>query len=200
MNINFTGVKNIGYFNRQFVDDNEFRNLRDDVEVENENYYCLDEKFLTVQLTDDYNGKDLTEFKKAISTSDLKRKYPNPVGNDFLNIFVEKEEYKKDLTEGSKVSYFINGEELKINDKNLKFISYVSKLMKKISQTPENKLVYNRDFVNGEEADKAIILGVDLIDTPFYFAKNDIYSPSQAISGSKLVFNEIQDTMMDYFA
>ena len=155
-----------------------------------------------MQLKDDYYGKDLTEFKKALLSSDLVGAQ-NPIGYDFLNISIESEEYQDDLYKDSAVSFYINGNELEVNDKNLRLFSFVSKLLKRISQAPEEKLVYNRDFVNEEEADSAIVVGDNLMNIfgPNYLAvKKDVYSAKRAIQGSGIMFDEIQNTMMDYFA
>ena len=205
MTINFTGLKNIGYINLQFDLNNGVAATDSDDDIEEaEVSHSYGQEHLTVQLTDDYNGKDLTEFKNAIVSSDLERKYPNPIGNDFLHIAVEKEDYQKGYLKNSKVSYYVNGEEVKINDKNLKFIGFVAKLLKKISQTPEDKMVYNKDFLNGEVSDKAIIIGGDikkLFGPAASLEKHEtIYNSRQAVQGAECMFNSLQDTMMNYFA
>lgn len=185
MNIDFTGIKNIGYLNRKFTTGNS--------EEESGCKTTYDQKYLTVQLKDDYYGNDLTEFKKALSSSDLVGAL-NPIGNDFLNISIDSETYEEDMIKDSVVNYYINDKELEINDKNLKLIGVVSRLLKRISETPEDKLVYNRDFVNGDDSDNAIVLNENLMESfgPIYFnVKNSIYSPTQVIKGSGVMFKDL---------
>jgi len=192
MSINFCGFKNIGYMSRKFEMGQEDGSQREHI----------DEKFLSIQLIDDRNSKDLTEYKKALSTSDLLRT-PNPIGREFLNIAIIDEALETDLGMQKKRTFYINDDELEINDKNLPFLSYIVKLVKKVSRTPEEEFVHNRDFVEGPEALYSVLLEEDVDEAYAELAepiKQKVFEPVCIKYGANKMYNDFQNSMMDYFA
>ena len=84
MRINFTGIKNVGYETRQYfhyVNNHESGDEFEEVE---------EEHFLNLELTDDKDGNDLSEFKKMIKTTDLNY-YDHPVDPAMLNIAISRD-------------------------------------------------------------------------------------------------------------
>ena len=193
--INFCGFKNAGYFRRIACDGNPFEH--------NVKAAFMDESFLNIQLKDDLNGNDLTEFKKLLSTTDMD-KTPNPIGRDFVNLAIIKEHSVENGKIVDDHSFFINDDRLDVNDGNLKFLSYIVKLVKRISETPEEKFARNFDFVDGPEAPKAIVLGEDMDElgheVGIPFMTKDLYKPKNVKAGAEDMFNTMQNIMMDYFA
>ena len=193
--INFCGFKNVGYFRRIACDGNPFE--------QNVKNTFIDENFLNIQLLDDFNGKDLSEFKKLLSTTDMARTQ-NPIGRDFVNLAVVKEHSVENGQLVDDYTFFINDDRLDVNDGNLKFLSYIVKLVRRISETPEEKFVKNVDFVDGFEANRAIILGEDIDEigreAGLPFMRKSLYNPKNAKDGATHMFNEMQNVMTDYFA
>ena len=193
--INFCGYRNIGFFKRIAVNDEVFnpKAIKDGI----------DEMFLTVQLKDDFNGKDLTEFKKAINKAEIERN-PNPIGNDFVNIAVIKEYSCEDAKPVEDITFFVNDNRLDVNDDNLGFLSHIVKLVRKISETPKENFVHNQNFINGDKAPRAIILNEDLdefgaqIGMPNLVKK--LYTPEMAKDGARQIYERMQNVMVNYFA
>ena len=72
MNVNFTGIKNVGYEFRKYreavYDDGSFEFLDPDEDMDKDEYdEDIQDHYLTVQLTDDFQGKDLTEFSPRLA-------------------------------------------------------------------------------------------------------------------------------------
>lgn len=193
--INFCGYQNIGFFKRIATNDEIFnpKAIKDGV----------DEMFLSVQLKDDFNGQDLTEFKKAFKKAEIERN-PNPIGNDFVNIAVIKEYSYEDAKPVENISFFINDNKLDVNDENLGLLSHVIKLVRKISETPKENFIHKQDFVNGPEAPHAIILNEDLEEFGAQIGMPDLvkklYTPNNVQNGAKQMYERMQNVMMDYFA
>ena len=86
MQINFTGIKNIGY-EKSSID-----YTRPDFPTEIKDYLGVDENmletswhWLNVELKDDYNGKHLSDYKKAMKNSGLNiDDFSNPINKNFL--------------------------------------------------------------------------------------------------------------------
>lgn len=68
MNVSFTGFKNAGFLN--LVQSSPSQIVFD----------------LNAQLTDDFNGKDLSEFRDAMKRSNVGSSFINPVNPNFINI------------------------------------------------------------------------------------------------------------------
>ena len=72
MQINFTGIKNISSTRIMSPDNN------------------MEAVVINAQLTDDYDGKDLSNFKETLARSGVKENYLNPVNQNFVNIIGQK--------------------------------------------------------------------------------------------------------------
>lgn len=95
---------------------------------------------MNLQLTDDFNGKDLAEFSNVLAKSGIPiSKYMcNEVNKDFLNIAITADDNYDDLTNSISTDYevYLNDVELKLKDKNLSVFDYLAKLTKRIMSTP----------------------------------------------------------------
>ena len=197
MRINFTGIKNVGYETRQYfyyVNNHESGDEFEEVE---------DEHFLNLELTDDKDGNDLSEFKKMIKTTDLNY-YDHPVDPAMLNIAISRDVVRDYLGQTIDYQVYINeaDKELVIKDENLPFFTYLAKLMNKVKDTPDNKFKLEDDYLYSKDAAVSVIIGEDLEDTygeSYPDALKEIYSPQKIKSGISTMNNIIRDMMMDYF-
>ena len=197
MRINFTGIKNVGYETRQYfhyVNNHESGDEFEEVE---------DEHFLNLELTDDKDGNDLSEFKKMIKTTDLNY-YDHPVDPAMLNIAISRDVVSDYLGQTIDYQVYINeaDKELVIKDENLPFFTYLAKLMNKVEDTPDNKFKLEDDYLYSKDAAVSVIIGEDLEDTygeSYPDALKEIYSPQKIKSGISTMNNIIRDMMMDYF-
>lgn len=197
MRINFTGIKNVGYETRQYfhyVNNHESGDEYEEVE---------DEHFLNLELTDDKDGNDLSEFKKMIKTTDLNY-YDHPVDPAMLNIAISRDVVRDYLGQTIDYQVYINeaDKELVIKDENLPFFTYLAKLMNKVKNTPDNKFKLEDDYLYSKDAAVSVIIGEDLKDTyeeSYPDALKEIYSPQKIKSGISTMNNIIRDMMMDYF-
>ena len=111
-----------------------------------------------------------------------------------------------------------------LTDENLSVFSFLGKLLRRISQTPEEKLVVNKDYLEGEDCANALIPNIDLKDiiantltqkihSLFSFENiskdtgekayadfiNKAHSYDTVHNNTKAMCNILQDTMVDYF-
>lgn len=138
-NINFTGIRNIAFTPaREAVGHGKFSNS------------------LSMVLNDDFNGKDLTEFKTVIRKISSKPfEYTNDVSSDILNIkFLHAKDTQLE-------SIFVNGKKLQVNDRNLPMFSFIAKITKKIGQMSDKSMIVNKDYIENV-AETALIYGEDL--------------------------------------
>ncbi len=197
MRINFTGIKNVGYETRQYfyyVNNHESGDEFEEVE---------DEHFLNLELTDDKDGNDLSEFKKMIKTTDLNY-YDHPVDPAMLNIAISRDVVRDYLGQTIDYQVYINeaDKELVIKDENLPFFTYLAKLMNKVKDTPDNKFKLEDDYLYSKDAAVSVIIGEDLEDTygeSYPDALKEIYSPQKIKAGISAMNNLIKDMMTDYF-
>ena len=195
--INFTGIKNVGYETRQYfhyVNNHESGDEFEEVE---------DEHFLNLELTDDKDGNDLSEFKKMIKTTDLNY-YDHPVDPAMLNIAISRDVVRDYLGQTIDYQVYINeaDKELVIKDENLPFFTYLAKLMNKVKDTPDNKFKLEDDYLYSKDAAVSVIIGEDLEDTygeSYPDALKEIYSPQKIKAGISAMNNLIKDMMTDYF-
>lgn len=197
MRINFTGIKNVGYETRQYFHYVNNHGSGDEFEE------VEDEHFLNLELTDDKDGNDLSEFKKMIKTTDLNY-YDHPVDSAMLNIAISRDVVRDYLGQTIDYQVYINeaDKELVIKDENLPFFTYLAKLMNKVKDTPDNKFKLEDDYLYSKDAAVSVIIGEDLEDTygeSYPDALKEIYSPQKIKAGISAMNNLIKDMMTDYF-
>ncbi len=208
MNISFTGIKNMGYqliqYREAYYEDGTTEYLNPGEDIDKDDYDSdVEEHYLTVQLTDDYNGKDLTEFKNKLKTADIEGNPLHPVNSSLLNITVCKENLTDDFTKPM-ISLYLNDatEPLEINDKNLSILSFVAKLLKRVSVSKDKDFVVNKDYLESDAA-TSIIIGEDLReDFGKYYDQmiDQAHSPEVVRNGAGEMSDILQQRMIDYFS
>lgn len=168
MRVSFYGLKNIGYTQFSYKSEHQTENdepISPDLDYENH--------FLSVKLTDDKDGNDLSEYLKLIKN---KPQFLNIFNNQTLVFNVNK---RYEPSENSDIYYpeydfQLNGEELEVNDSNLKLFGFMSKILKSTIKASENKPKKN-------------------------ITNNDIFEEYNASNGCQKMFGYIQDIMENYF-
>ncbi|MBD5402174.1 hypothetical protein HDR58_05175 [bacterium] len=194
MNINFTGINNPGFYYSQLYK----------VVGQNENgEYLYDPNesvnvcYLNTELTDDFNGKDLSNFRKSLKASKLEDAI-HPMNSNSLNVGLLKGELSND----NGLYLFINGNLINIEDEKLPVISYVTKLLKQIGNSSKEITTDPLHFLS-DEAANSLVLGQDVrVD----FSKEEVlesmynmYSEDNVRSGSDEMFNLLNKRMLEYF-
>ncbi len=216
MNINFTGIKNIGYCNASFNDE-AFRVLQndneDEFEYENQaqeesDYgYPLYKKqevhTINIELTDDFNGKHLSEFKKALKNSNLPyADYVNPINSKFLNIYLTDDIIEDDDGKFKDNVLYVNNLEVELKDKTLPIFSYIAKLISEIAHKPKEEFVVNKDYFASDDAKEGILFGdnmEDIYKEDYLEVMEDIHDPQNVKNGAKKMNNVIMEFMSKYF-
>ncbi len=149
-NISFTGIKNIAAC--------QFKR--------NEQSFST---ALSMCLTDDFNGKDLSEFHsmvKKVATRPNQFKHYN--GTDVVNI----EHY----AQNDGTALFLNGDEVEINDENLPVLSYIAKKTRQIFRLPKEKMTVNEDYKTPDEVGKNLRYGTKYVfKDPDHPDRTDLY-------------------------
>lgn len=123
---------------------------------------------LSMVLTDDFNGKDLSEFHNALrSITNNKLDIINKNGADILNI--ERVKF------GEQRALFVNGKFLEANDENIPMFTYIAKLTRKIANMKNKDMIVNNDYKD-VMADKVLIYDTKVSDVlPFNPEGTDFY-------------------------
>ncbi len=199
MPITFGGIKNVGYCHFQYPESMD---------------YFDNEQILSVELTDDKTGNDLTEFKNLLKNSDLKN-YLNPYNNNRFSIAIGEnpdEFVHRTFAPDPRFEIYINDstKHIEICDKNLKIISFLTKIFTRIEQMPKQKLIVSDEFKQSEESIKGFSIGDNLreisLNTNLTSDRNSfrnftdkIYSPNEIKIGARKMNKILQSMMIDYF-
>jgi len=154
---------------------------------------------LNMQLTDDYNGNDLSEFKKLIKVPGFYEKYINELDKEFVNIVATYSESEY----GSKsLSFYLNGSELKPQRKTMPLYTFLAKITRNFANTPKEKCIVNSDYLASDKARYGIYPGVDLRSTcesaGYEKMLSTLHSPEITKKGALIINDLIQEKMMDY--
>ena len=154
MQVNFTGIRNVGYdcdlIYPTYMEDGKV--------VYNPEHYA-DSNVINMQLKDDFNGKDLSDYKKAVETSDVENKR-HPIIPDFINFAVLKGELPSDKD----TYFFLNGSRLEVNDENMGIFSFLAKTLTKLKNQSLDRFFVDKDYLFGPDASQSIKLGQDIMD------------------------------------
>ena len=191
-NVSFTGLRNIGGCTLYQT------TLQQNI-YEKQDY-------LIALLTDDYNGKDLTEFKNVAKLCrDKLGSCTNADDNRFLHIETKtlcnvENEYEKYVPK-----IFINGKEVPPSRSTIPMFSYIAKLTRRINGMKSEEFVYNQDFKYGTAGRTSLVPDYDLGDIVRNFKWKlsefieKIYSADSSCCTAKVVNDNISEIMMDYF-
>lgn len=156
-----------------------------------------------MQLTDDYNGKHYTELTDALKKARLPfSEFKNPVNKNFLNFFISREFYNENGRLFKDTEFILNGKELKLEDKNLSFFSYIAKLVREIAHKPSKEFIVNNDYLDSEDLSQGLCFGDDLyaiFGKDYYDKVREIHNPQNVKEGLKEIDNVIDAEMIEYF-
>lgn len=189
MNINFTGIKNPGYFSYIIQPNSSLNNIE----------FSPDEhvkvKYINMELTD----KDWFEYNKNLSSSNV-HYLTHPINPDFLNIGVVKGELDADRG----TYFFLNGTQIDIEDGNLPIISFMAKMLKQLKLNPQNSII-DKNYYKSDIAPQTLMIGTDLRD--YYSYKEDYipdikkyHNPQNISDEADKMLNLITNKMIDYFS
>ena len=203
----FTGIENIGYIKTTLNhaamsiikdDNNGYRRIPLAPNSRVEEGYLLN-----MQLTDDYNGKHYTELTDALKKARLPfSEFKNPVNKNFLNFFISREFYNENGRLFKDTEFILNGKELKLEDKNLSFFSYIAKLVREIAHKPSKEFIVNNDYLDSENLSQGLCFGDDLyaiFGKDYYDKVREIHNPQNVKEGLKEIDNVIDAEMIEYF-
>ena len=203
----FTGIKNIGYIKTTLNhaamsiikdDNNGYRRIPLAPNSRVEEGYLLN-----MQLTDDYNGKHYTELTDALKKARLPfSEFKNPVNKNFLNFFISREFYNENGRLFKDTEFILNGKELKLEDKNLSFFSYIAKLVREIAHKPSKEFIVNNDYLDSEDLSQGLCFGDELyaiFGKDYYDKVREIHNPQNVKEGLKEIDNVIDAEMIEYF-
>lgn len=186
MSVNFTGIKNVG--SMTIISP---RNVSNKLDV------------LSLQVTNDADGNDLDEFRKAIEKTGSPKDYETAYeGAVSINVATEEpdEEYITPTHH-----FFLNGTPLETKDENLAAFSYLAKLTRKISKKDNKELGTTVEYIQTPDFSNGSSLGyfiqkiyeanpqMNLLN-----ALNGIYNPDSVKAGAKKINKAINETMTDY--
>lgn len=209
MQINFTGIKNIGYektyFNHKSFDVlycNDDKSLQN-YDPDGPSYLSEETHFMNVHLTDDYNGKHLTNFKEALRKSGLSYKdFKNPINKDFLNIYIANEVYEENCRKVSDKEFYINNKKVEISDKTLPIFSYIGKIINEISTKAPSDFKVDKDYFESEDAQRALVPDNDMKEMwgdEYYDVLEEDHDPKNVKNGAKNMKELITEAFTKYF-
>lgn len=210
MQINFTGIKNIGYYKTEF-NHAAFGVLHDNDEamerirqMDGPSFEFEEGYLLNLELTDDFNGKHLTGFKDALRKSGLSfHEFRNPVNRNFLNIFISHEIYSENNRQYVDDEFLINNKNLELNDKTLPIFSFLAKIINEVAQKPIKNFKTNKDYFESDDARNGFALGDDvskLWGEDYYQEMETHHTPERVKQGANDMKNFLNDVMMKYFS
>lgn len=185
MQVSFTGFKNAGYLTIANIGE-------EPVEVYQSN----------IQLTDDKDGKDLTEFKNILKKTG--GHFINPLNKDFMNIECVSRPYTDEDGDWNDNFVLLNQQEVEVCDKNLPIFSFIAKLTRNIAKKPLNEFVINKDYLESDDCRYGVMAGADMVDLvgeeSYLPVVEMLHEPERVVNGVKAQNAFIQSLMMDYFA
>jgi len=186
MQVNFTGLSNPTYLLIKNNSNNETVHMFSSI------------------LNDDINGTDYTNFKNALHKNDIPMiSYINPINLKMVSIAINK---AKDEHYGYTYKFRLNGEVLPINRNTMPIFDFLAKMTRTIANTPEDKIIKNRDYVDSDEIRYGLFPGIDmekLLNNSGTEAEemfNIIRGSQNAIRGAGIVNKNIHNAMVDYLA
>ncbi|MBD5402175.1 hypothetical protein HDR58_05180 [bacterium] len=207
MNVNFTGIKNVGYEFRKYreavYDDGSFEFLDPDEDMDKDEYdEDIQDHYLTVQLTDDFQGKDLTEFHNCAKRSGLKD-YLHPENPDLLSFSITKTDFTDDYSK-PEILFYLNDylEELEVKDENMPMFTFLAKVLQKVVNKKNSEFIVDKSYIDNKAA-TSIILGDDLREgygDQYNKIMKQVHSPETVKSGANEMLDVLTDRMIDYFS
>lgn len=189
--ISFTGLKNMGGCT-----------LRKNMLM---GQYESKENYLLIHLSDDYKGRDLSDFRDAVKSCSPKLgSLTNKDDSRFLHIMTRTVRNTENEFDDPVPQLFINGKEIPAKRYTLPLFSYIAKLTRRIENMEDKDFVYNQDFKYGPDA-KTYMLPKNNLDyvaesiglDPSVFI-NGVYCAQTSKNNAKIINQDIQKKMLDY--
>ena len=181
MQINFTGIKNVSSLNVTSPDNR------------------IEAVVLNAQLTDDYEGKDLSAFKETLRKTGGDENYNNPLNSNFINIVGQRV-----ITDhGIVTNIILNNKPLPPQRNTVSLYTFLAKLTRAINTKPNEKFEVNSDYLTSDDFNEGVILGYNLnrlCGDAFNEVARSIVYPPQVKHGATSINQIVQDIMLDYLA
>ncbi len=195
MQINFTGTQNTAQYNQLFYPIMQDENGRT---FYSKNQYITACHFNT-ELTDDVFGQDFTKYKEVLENSAMPEA-KNNIYSRFMNISTLRPNYSPE-----DINIFLNGIPVNICDENISLISFISKILNKISKQPENEFTISGDYSVVDDGSIAVAYGQNveensISDEDFLNTIIAIHDPKNIKNGVNEMIKNITDRMIDYFS
>ena len=125
---------------------------------------------LIMQLTDDFNGKDLTAFEDVIKKCDAKSWYRSfPEDTRIIHIMTTYTRDESKEIESLIPELYLNYNPVPVNKKTLPLFSFIAKLTRRISNMKDEEFVRAADFVYGPIGRICLIPEYDMLNIANYF-------------------------------
>ena len=179
--ISFTGFKNVGVFQTLLLD------AERNPQTVNTN--------LLIQLTDDFNGKDLEKFYQLT-------KKCKPIINIPKFEQDKKFIYLSTLNNIGKLpKIFINGEKLPSKDEALPLYTYLANLTKRImASAKKEEIKINKDFKYGDDAKLYLCSDTEVAKTVPNELLEAMFDQNNIGEAAEIINDSIAMRMEDYFA
>lgn len=192
MDTTFTGIKNLSYL--------KIQHANQETKIANQ---PLDRYVLNMQLTDDANGNDLTNFRSLLQKTGIQLRN-HPINPEFLNIEI----FTNSAHSESGRIIFLNRTGLKIKDDILSMMSYIGKLLKRITNMKEQEFRLDEQYCIPENLCKSTLMGQDILEilpqnlsiTKQRNVIANLHSEQNVKDGTTKMFNIFQDEMLDYLS
>ena len=191
-NIAFTGIRNVGGCTNTRI-------LKGSSQISVSNNLIL-------QLTDDYNGADLSEFKKLINKGNTKNWFKNFPGDN--RVFHVMTHYGADMEkEFSETvpSLFINYKLVPVERETLPIFSFIAKITRRISNMADSEFKRSDDFKYGIIGRIALVAQCDFAEVAKKakmnfeeFMDNVPFSNDASRETAEVINKNINEQMKDY--
>ena len=190
-NITFTGIKNIGACSMSREISPTETNVR---------------HFLIAQLTDDYNGKDLTEYEKTIKLCTSKKWQPGEMtDNRLIHLMTEYSLNPENEFSETVPKLFLNYKLIPEDSKRMPLFTLIAKLTRKIFNMQNQEYAVAKDFKYGILGRMLLMPGYDMqaIANGFninYYKFMDMvpFNYNSAVKFSKIINEHIKKQMINY--
>lgn len=175
MNIHFTGIRNTSFILEKDDKTNK-----------------VNARYLNTMLTNNRDGHDKAEYNKLIT------KFPefkNPLISNFANIACFS---NKDYN-----VFRLNGVTVPETDKYLPIFSFIGKLTKKISNMPEEKFVNDKNYLDSEYLDYALLMDRPLpeaLEFPYADYIDKLHEPKNIKKCADKISQQLEKTIIEYLA
>ncbi len=192
METTFTGIRNLSYL--------KINHGNQKTKIPSE---PLERYVLNMELTNDSAGKDLEEFKNILKKTGLKT-YTHPINPNFLNIEIFTNSGHSDTGR----IIFLNRVGIKLTNNVLSMMSFIGKLLKRVSNMKEEDFILDKKYLNNETIRKSTLMGEDILgiisknltDKQKIDIINGLHSSNAVAEGASKMSKIFTDEMINYLS